>query len=259
MIEANAAPRNEPLPTAGLVYVPDADPGSMQAARPGTIVRNPDDRPPFIVVDRIIETIVVARWPGRLWRVEVAETAVEQVIGSGYTRAIAVGVIEELPSWQLFGPRGRLVASIIDAVGVLDVADVALLGDSAGPDAERAYSAAWSRWESGTRVDGDASVGGVEGNPFRRRNRRCVSPIGYGFDVLCSAMDAKARELVGNEAFKIEEDGTPAFTAFWSAGCSALLFAAMAEGAPDLCSTDDRTSLMAAWRRLAGSGADGRS
>ena len=51
----------------GFVFVADADDGPMRDAAAGKTIRNTDDAPPWIVVDQAIESIVVSKWPGKLW------------------------------------------------------------------------------------------------------------------------------------------------------------------------------------------------
>ena len=57
----------------GFVYVPDSDSGVFAGAARGMVLRKPDRSPPWIVVDHAIESAVIARWPGRLWRVVVLD------------------------------------------------------------------------------------------------------------------------------------------------------------------------------------------
>src|SRR5688572_26242955 len=104
-----------PLTSEGYVYVHDEGAGAMASASPGQRIRLPERRAPWIVVDHSINSIVVARWPGRLWRVAVTDAAgIEQVSAyARYTRAFEVKVLEELPVSQLFGERGEAVCSVI--------------------------------------------------------------------------------------------------------------------------------------------------
>jgi hypothetical protein len=54
-----------------------------------------------------MDTVIVAQWPSRLWRVADIEPAppAHQVI-SRITRATSVRVVEEVEAWRLFGPLG---------------------------------------------------------------------------------------------------------------------------------------------------------
>src|SRR5688572_21913449 len=101
--------------TEGYVYVPDSDPGFFAGAARGMVVRKPDRLPPWIVVDHAIQSALVARWPGRLWRVAVLDAeGVEQASAhANYTRALAVKVIEEIPAARLFGEQGEAVVAVL--------------------------------------------------------------------------------------------------------------------------------------------------
>jgi hypothetical protein len=51
----------------GYVYVPDENGGVMVQAREGVRIAVESRRPPYIVVNDSIKSILVARWPGKLW------------------------------------------------------------------------------------------------------------------------------------------------------------------------------------------------
>ena len=60
-------------PRHGFVYVPLTNTGPMAHAEAGRTVRIPGRGPPWIPVDHEVSSIVVARWPGRLWAVEILD------------------------------------------------------------------------------------------------------------------------------------------------------------------------------------------
>ena len=66
--------------TQGVVYVSELEDGPMKNASVGSTVRNPDKRPPWIVVNHSLQSVIVAKWPGKLWKVEIIATAAEQPI-----------------------------------------------------------------------------------------------------------------------------------------------------------------------------------
>jgi hypothetical protein len=163
----------------GFVYVEDECPGVMAGATAGSRVSKTSSEPPWIVVDRSLEQIIVARWPGRLFRVAVvppssaaeraamALAAQGQVPDAGYVRALAVDVLAELPPAQLFGAHGRAIVEVIEVARSLTEDRAQLLASAAHPAAGDAYSAAWSRWTgTGHAVD----------HPQRRQH---VATIGY--------------------------------------------------------------------------------
>lgn len=222
----------------------------MRSARAGAIIRNADGGPPWMVVDHSIESVVVAKWPGRLWRVEVLEAAAEQPFpGSHYTRAVSVKVIGEHPVSKLFGPNGQLVCRVIEAAGALTIEDVTLLAKTGHPEARRVYSRVWSRWLGRPAAEGDESHADALAAPGNAGGR---SPIGCGFTVLHSVLTRHARTLAGDAAFVMDDEGDPVFTPLWASATDAFLHAALALGAPELITLTDREILTAAWAKRYG-------
>lgn len=224
----------------------------MQAATAGATIANADGGPPWIVVDHSLDSVIVARWPGRLWRVEILRAATEQPVASAnYTRAVSVRVIEEHPVATLFGPHGQSVVDVIEKAMTVSIEDVASLREATHPDARRAYSRAWSRWlgqpDSGSDPNEDhADTLAVSGGQKER------SPIGPGFTVLHSVLAGRARSLAGDAAFVVDEEGDQSFAPAWAAATEAFLHAAMAYGAPEVASPADADALTTAWVRLYG-------
>lgn len=218
----------------------------MKTAKIGAIVRGADPGPPWIVVDHSIDSIVVARWPGRLWNVEILKAASDQPDASAnYTRVVSVRVLEERPVSILFGTHGQAVCRVIERAGALTVEDLPLLRDS-HPLARSAYSRAWLAWlgrtepESSDPAEDYADTLAVSGASTR-------SPIGSGFTVLYSAVTERVRNLVGNAAFIVDEEGEQSLAPAWAEAAQTFLHAAMAYGAPELTSPADVQALTAAW------------
>jgi hypothetical protein len=232
----------------GLVFVSDADDGPMRSARAGATIRNTDGGPPWIVVDHSIESVIVAKWPGRLWKVEILEAAREQPNdGVNYTRAVSVRVIEELPVSELFGPHGARVCAVIERARALTADDLAVLGANGHPLARAAYSSGWRKWLGrGEPAPGDSSEDHADTLAVPGGAR---SPIHSGFTVLHSVLAKRARGLVGDAAFVVDEEGNQSFTPPWASAADAFLHAAMAFGAPELLSPADREALTQAWRK----------
>ena len=219
----------------------------MRAAAAGGVARNDDDGPPWIVVDHAIDSIVLSKWPGRLWKVEVVKAAPEQArADAGYTRAVAVRVIEEMPLAVLFGAHGDAVLDVIAKASAVTIEQVAALDAAADAEARAAYSRAWSRWlgedeSDDLHADTLAAFSGAGGR----------SPIGSGFTVLHTVIAEWAHALAGEAAFVEDEEGDPMFAPEWQSAVDAFLHAAMALGAPETASTDSRV-LTAAWEAVFG-------
>jgi hypothetical protein len=237
----------------GYVYVPDEYDGVFACACPGAIIRLGERRPPWIVVDHSIESVIVARWPGKLWQVRIVDSdGVEQVSTCArYTRAIAVQVCDEIPVSRLFGEHGDVVCSVITQANHLDPILIPALANARHPDAGQAYSRAWNNWliklgSASESPEGD--VAGTRGISGPEKG----SPINHGFEVLHRAIWNRADSLVGSSAFRIDEEGERYFEPTWSSASCALLEAAMAFGAPTLSTAEDRLIQLAAWHTVFG-------
>ena len=232
----------------GYVYVPDSDSGVFDGAGRDMVVRKPDRSPPWIVVDHAIESAVIARWPGRLWRVVVLDAdGVEQASAHAtYTRALAVKVLEEVPPSRLFGEYGEAVVAVLSFASRLDAATAERLADLRHPDADQAYSRAFQRWLDSVgcgSLHGASDFSGVlEAGPGPSR-----SPLNCGLSLVYRAVWDRAEVVVGPGAFVEDDEGERALGPLWGAAASALLDAAMALGAPSVVS-EDSAVLTAAWK-----------
>jgi hypothetical protein len=238
-------------PLEGYVYVPDVENGPLSRASVGSTVRLSDRCPPWIVVDHSIASVIVATWPGKLWRVmNIDSDGVDQVSEHApYTRAFAVTVCGEISTSRLFGAHGDDVCSVISQAAQLDFAVVQSLADARHPAAGQAYSRAWHNWLAELDRDSDyqgqnlAGTLGI-GEPGRR------SPINCGLTVLHRVIWDRADSLVGPSAFLSDEESEPCFNPTWASASAAMLEAAMAFGAPLLSGREDRLILLRAWQTV---------
>jgi hypothetical protein len=243
--------------TKGYVYVSAEDGGPMAVAKTGATIRAAKRGPPWIVVDHELSSVIVAKWPGRLWSVEVTDpvTAKDQAAVGGppissaqYTRAVGVQIAEELPASMLFGPHGDAVSTVIDAARTLNAEQAAKLSAARHPDAGRAYDRIWRAWlrdrglqdaDAEDSLDGTLATGGV----------RPASPINSGLSVLHNELFRRAKALSGDAA--TETDGDDIWLVDpWHGACAALLDVALASGAPELVGSTDGEILAFAWRAV---------
>ncbi|MFI1653369.1 hypothetical protein ACH4ZU_00325 [Streptomyces sp. NPDC020472] len=224
----------------------------------------PSFEPPWLVVDHVLERVLVVRWPGRLFRVEVVPpaTAEERAAmaraaenlrpDAGYTRAVSVDLVEELSPSVLFGRHGDAVRRVLDAGRDLDEERARRLAGARPPASDRAYSAAWDRWlaeqPKGARHHGrdhgsTLAVSGVGPS---------TSPIGHGFSVLCHTVRTSAKLHGGAGVYAVDEDGDEVLADPWHTALGALLDAAMAFGAPRCVDGEGATVLKAAWNSVFG-------
>lgn len=237
----------------------DDDVGVMHGAQVGDTVRTPTPAPSWIVVDRSIASIVVAGWPGRLLEVEILEPCSEQAgPRANYTRCLAVRVLAEHPVSSLFGPKGPEVLKVIERARRLDQDDVKLLSEQVDRSLEQVYSDCWNTWLAPLAPD-SYHLGNYHPNTLaiftdHERGKTevgySVSPIGAAFLVLSRVVSDRAREVLGDAAFTIDEDGDECLDKAWSMARDAACNAAMAVGAPHLMTDSKATSLKSAWARL---------
>lgn len=246
----------------GFVYVPEESKEAMKQASQGARVSLSDGKPPFIVVDHYLESIVVAKWPGRLWRVRILEPLTKEaeqaagvatlIAGASYTRALSVEVLDEIPIARLFGARGEAVCAIISQARQMQMEQVHSLAAARHPAAGATYAGLWKKWlasishVTSTDPPDDVATVSVFVGPGRPK-----SPVNEGFSVLYQEMISRAESVSGAAAF-IEEDEDRYLEPIWSAATKTLLDATMAYGAPHLCSQEDCNVLTQAWRSVIG-------
>lgn len=249
---------------SGFVFVDQEAPDYLKEAAPGSRVTLPSFEPPWLVVNHSLDRVIVARWPGRLFRAEVVPPATDEERAAmaraaerlssdaGYTRAVSIDLVEEISPTVLFGPHGDAVRPVLEAGYALDEEDARRLASARHPAADRAYSAAWERW-LGEQPNGAAYQGQWHASTVAVPGAgRSESPIGHGFTVLSHAVYESARLRGGGRTHALDEYGDWVLLDPWRTASVALLDAAMAFGAPHL--VDDRTGtvLTTAWNAVYG-------
>lgn len=256
-----------PATAEGYVYA-DETAGVMATARAGMRIAVERRRPPFIEVHDSIQAVAVTRWPGKLWHVRILDPvteADERATGfarsppnSGYTRAVAVEVLEEIPAARLFGDHGDEVCAILARARQFNWNQASYFAKTRHPDAGRAYSRAWSNWllsvgiASPFRIDfisvvdtsalRDADFTGVLGT-----SAHPGSPVNDGLKVLHRTILERAKEMIEPPAYFVDAEGEENLGPIWLAACYALLEAAMALGAPTVSVAEDRRIMCKAW------------
>jgi hypothetical protein len=228
-------------PIQGFIYVQQDEAGPTKPAAPGAVLRCPERKPPWIVVDHSLRSVIVTQWPGRLWQAEVLEKADEQFdLQVDATRAVVVKVIRELPVSELFGPQGEAVCAIIRKAEALTLDEVEALARADLAEAAAAYMRSWNRWIASVELGNGLS-----------------SPINRGFSIISEVVAKRARHLGGEQAYFVDDEGESHYAPEWSATMSALLHAAMAYGAPEYVTAEDAKILKSAWIKVFGDLTDG--
>lgn len=241
----------------GYMYVADAEADAMRDAAAGHEVRVARQGP-WLVVDHELSSVVVAKWPGRLWLVEAIDPitpAEMKALGAtltsdaGYTRAAAIRVVEEANVATLFGAHGDAVVKVIAAAQALSLDTATRLSAARDAEAAKAQTRVWKRWlakqsppivERGDDLDGTLSVG------------RMRSPVGCGLMVVHNEVGKRAEAIAGKTAWIVEKGSDDAWLAEpWAGASNAMVDAALAFGAPELVD-EDREILSKAWRSIIG-------
>ena len=240
----------------GYVYMPDDTPGPMADAGPGVVVSIEDRKPPWIVVDHDLGAVHVARWPGRLWRVEIVDAVSDADVrragsahplkSAAYTRAVSVRVVDALDASSLFGENGSAVSAVLDAAARLTRRDAEALASGRHPEAGEVYGRAWRRWHRQMGLplghhdadwDGVLAVGGAG----------VRSPVNSGLTLVHSAVLSRAGDVDRQRATRADDDGATVLLDPWSTADLSLLEAAVAVGAPALLDRRDRETLVRGW------------
>jgi hypothetical protein len=250
LLAPGRSPTVFPHGASGYVYATAKDRTSLREAPVGAVVRNPDDGPPWIVVDHALESVNVARWPGRLLKVEILDIAKEQPRAyANYTRATAISVVAELSAIDLLGEHGVRIAQVIERIETLSIDEAMSLSASSDPSASLLYDAAWKAW---LRAIGAPAFNDEEdhrhtliaGGSARR------SPVGYALTLIYSHLQARAELLSGSAATGVNDEGESTLMAPWDGAADALLHAAMAFGAPGLFTREQVATMTLPWRKL---------
>jgi hypothetical protein len=238
-------------PAMGFVYASTGESGPMGRADTGSTIRGASSGPPWIAVSRTLDDVIVARWPGRLWRVELLEAAPSQPRQSaGHTRAIAVKVLEELSAATLFGAHGAEVSKVIQAAERLTEEDVERLRARASEAAVAAYARAWTTWI--TQKDPTSHfVQREHEDTLQARVAGKTSPIGHGLSIVYKTVFERARAVGGDEVVVRGEDEVW-LVPRWATAADALCQAALALGAPEVMPEADRILLLSAFVEACG-------
>jgi len=221
----------------------------MSAAAPGMEIRTPDRGPPWLPIAFEIFALTVARWPGRLWQVELVEPAEREnqpYEGATWIRAIALRIEKELPVSLLFGPQGAAVCAVADVAGAITLEQATLLSSARDPLADKAYDRVFRTWL--TDQDIEIKSGKNFANALEDR-----SPIGSGLTVVHGEVFRRATSLVGDAAIETDAHSEDCWLVEpWIGASRALRATALALGTPDIVSAADHAILTHAWTTVIG-------
>ena len=205
---------------------------------------------------------MVARWPGRLWAVEILDPITDADLGAagqvglradaGYTRAAAVKILRAVPVATIFGAHGAKVCAVIDAAARLTHELATRLAERRHRDAGDAQTRLWRRWLARENIPQDR-VHDLDGT-LAIGASKAGSPVGQALRVIHNVVGRRAEALAGPDVWRVDEtDAEGAWLCEpWSGASIALCDTALALGAPDLVDGQDYEALAAAWRDAIG-------
>jgi len=211
----------------GYIYAPTEEPNRLSNAVIGATIRNDNRKPPWLAVNHDLDSVILTKWPGLLWRVAVINHGpmADLIWNAAYTRAVAVKILEEVPVDLLFGAHGKAVCSVIQAANKLTEEQAVGLAKTRHRDAAAIYAGSIKAKHS--------------------------SLIKSGLSLINISVWKCARNLWGDQAFEYNEEREEwAILSPWSEAAEALTEAALALGAPDLVEDSDRQKLLKAWREV---------
>lgn len=232
------------------MYAPDEKSGLFENAKVGDRLIKPERKPPYIVVDHSLNTKIITKWPGKLYRVEVINPHKERDInkelleGAHYTRTFGVKILEEIPIGKMFGANGDEIKRIIDITRELNEEAVNQLSEYDVESNRTIVNKAWKNWikenvESYQHLDDDF----YSTLKVTSKDKAYSSPIGEGLSIISSQFSIRTRELVGDEGFHIDKDGEIYLLPKWDKACEALLQAGISYESHNLLSESKKDVL----------------
>ena len=241
----------------GYVYVPNSDEGAFSDAPTRGIARNSNRKPPFIAVHRAMKTIIITRWPGKLLMVDIIDPVTKEDLSptdffptmdsTGYTRAVAVKIQEQVPIHKLFGQNGEQVVTLINAASNLTESQVSIISKHFIESNADLYDKAWNVWLKGTtglRCQSNSQYRDM----LSSSGSSDSSPIGIGFRLISSTVFRRAEEIANDTAVLVDEEGEYELNVQWSRATSILLQAAMSYASESLLNEKEREMLLMPWK-----------
>lgn len=189
----------------GYVYMPSDEPGLFDGVDSGAVVENPERKAPYIVVNHELCDITVARWPGRLWQVQVLDRLEPQGHRGHYTRCFAVRVLTELKTQDLFGEHGEAVENVLSYAATLTLERAEQLSRHRHADAGSLQSQAWKRWLTSTQNVATVDASEMD-SVLAAGNGRARSPIGHGLSLVFRGVWDAAVGQCGDSALAQDDD-----------------------------------------------------
>lgn len=230
----------------GFLYLSHKKLSRFENVKAGDVIANPNQDPPWIIVEPELRNVLVARWPGKLWLVQVLERLEPQDHRGSYTRCISVKLIREMDTASLFGPNGNSVETVLAYASELTELQAEQLSAERHSEANDLQSAGWHRWQASLSENASDTSRDMSGVVCAANNQR--SPVGYGLSQAHGLARQAAIAAVGDAA--IEEDEEESWLVEpWAGAASSLMDAVWAFGAPEFFDTNEREKLLRSWSK----------
>lgn len=234
----------------GFVYSADEDNELFKDAKVGDLITKQDRNPPFIVVTHTLDMIIIAKWPGKLYKVEVINQSEEKDLNQGlvenvwYTRTLGIKILEEVPIENIFGQNGIQISRLIDWTRNITEEQVTALSKYNVKSGRDLFTKAWKNWILLT----DKNYVYLNENHYNTlkvflKNQVHGSPIREGLLIISSQFNIRARELVGEAAFGVDEEGEICLLPKWSKACEKLRQAGMSYESDNLLTESEKETI----------------
>lgn len=220
----------------GYIYVTTEDEELFIGAKVGDRIIKKDRKPPYLVVDHTLDRIVVNRWPGKLYRVEVLDqdSDVERSINENlveniwYTRTYGVQILEELDPFTLFGENGHSVAVIADFASAISLEQAKKLSTYSLDENRKIISKLWKNWTALTDPEyANQDIDWTDTIAEHPKGQDKVSPVGYALSLIYLRGFRRARELEDDNAIQFDEDENVYLVEKWQNVVSHLINVAL--------------------------------
>lgn len=234
----------------GFVYSSDEENELFKNVKVGDSIIKKDKQPPYIVVDHSLDTKIITQWPGKLYKVEIINQSKEKSINKGlvknvwYTRTLGVKIIKEVPIESLFGANGQKISRIIDLTRNITEQQVNAFSKYNEESNRDLFTKTWKNWIMLTDKENvylnDDHYNTLEISP---KNQRYNSPIKDGLSIISSQFDIRARELVGEIAFGVDEEGERYLQPVWAKASEKLRQAGISYAEDNILTESERNKL----------------
>ena len=234
----------------GYIYVSKEENELFKGFEIGDSVIKKNKNPPYIVVDHTLDTKIITQWPGKLFKVEVINPSKEKGINKGlvkdiwYTRTLGVKILDEVNISKLFGGNGQNIEQIIDLTRNITEEKVLAFSKYSETENRDLFTKAWRNWimlyNKNHPYLNDEHYNTIS---LSQKNQRYSSPIKKGLSIISSQFDIRARELVGETAFGVDEEGELYLQPIWANAVEKILHAGISYASDEILSEIERRNL----------------